>query len=201
MRGGLVGLRRGSPGGRRRRTARRSVAGGLLGTRDRRTSRAGPSSPSRRRPAGTGRCSAPSALSEATTRAFGRVVARRRGRSRRSPAPATSDVVGLRPQELVARAAPASSRRLAPREALEEAALGDVQVAVDVQRGHLVDGARRGQPAGRLGREAAAVAGRRVGPDLLLGRVDDVQVVQAAARVRARTCRSPGCRRPTGGRR
>ena len=42
-----------------------------------------------------------------------------------------------------------------------------------------------------LGREAAAVGGRRVGPDLLLGRVDDVQVVEAARPGSAGTCPMP----------
>ena len=69
---------------------------------------------------------------------------------------------------------------LAAGEPLEETALGDEDVAIDVERLHLVDGTGGGQPAGRRGREAAAVRGRGVRPDLLLRRVDDVEVVEPA---------------------
>ena len=81
---------------------------------------------------------------------------------------------------------------LAADEPDDAAVVGDEDVAVDVQS--TSSSTRRGRSAsqvGRLGREAAAVAGRRVGQDLLLRRVDDVQVVQAARSGRARTCRCP----------
>ena len=79
---------------------------------------------------------------------------------------------------------------LARGEALEHAALGDEHVAVDVHRGHLVDVAGRGQPAawpwpGSRCRRWPA----EYDPDLLLGRIDDVQVVRGRARGRAGTSR------------
>ena len=95
-------------------------------------------------------------------------------------------VARRRPQErcpwVAWRPSPRSCRRrsgaIAPSSAAKTSPSTYVEVIFD-------DVPRGGQPGGRLGREAAAVGGRRVGPDLLLGRVDDVEVVQAArARVR-----------------
>ena len=63
------------------------------------------------------------------------------------------------------------------------AVVGDEDVAVDVQRVDLRDVAGDGQPVDRVGREARAVAGRVVDEDLLLRRVDDVEVVEAGAGV------------------
>ena len=84
------------------------------------------------------------------------------------------------PQDLVLGILGVPALALAADEAEHRAGLGGEDVAVHVRRGHLRDVPRGGQPCDRLGREATAVGGRRVGPDLLLGRIDDVQVVQAA---------------------
>ena len=69
---------------------------------------------------------------------------------------------------------------LAATKRTSDAVVGREEVAVDVGRGHRRDVARGRQPGGRPGREAAPVGGRRVRPDLLLGRIDDVQVVEPA---------------------
>ena len=63
-------------------------------------------------------------------------------------------------------------------DAQDRAVVGDPDVAVDVQRGDPVHRPRGGQPLRRRGREAAPVGGRGVGQDLLLGGIDDVEVVE-----------------------
>ncbi len=62
------------------------------------------------------------------------------------------------------------------------AAVGDEDVAVDVQVVDLVHVPGDGQPIDGRRREAAAVRRREVVDELLLGRIDDVQVVEPGAR-------------------
>ncbi len=100
-------------------------------------------------------------------------------------------VVWRRPQERVAvlRVAGVAGRLRLPALALaadepeQRAAVRDEDVAVDQEVFDLRHVASDRQPVLRVDREAAAVAGRRVGEDVLLGRVDDVEVVEARARV------------------
>src|SRR4029079_13741603 len=72
---------------------------------------------------------------------------------------------------------------LATDKAEDRAGVDDEDVAVDVEVRDLRDVAGDGQALLRGRREAAPVVGRRVGEDLLLRRVDDVQVVEPGALV------------------
>ena len=60
----------------------------------------------------------------------------------------------------------------------DRAVVGDPDVAIDVQIADLADVASDGQPFRVLGRKAVAVGGRRIGEDLLLRGIDDVEVVE-----------------------
>ena len=130
-----------------------------------------------------GRCTCRPTLSSAMTRRVRLVEARRSRPARRAdPDRPTIEYGGAGseracPSGGLRRPSPRSCRRrtgpASPPSAANMSPSTYVEVIAD-------DVARGRQPAGRLGREAAAVGGRRVGPDLLLRRVDDVQVVEAA---------------------
>ena len=176
------------------RRSRRACGGRLVDARDDvEAAHVVPAVGARRR-AGTAPCTCRSALSMATIRGVRLVVGVDRSRSagpcrgRRPPASRPAPGAGAcRPGR------PASQPSLLPRDEADElAALGDEHVAVDVHRAHL--GRRPGpSPASgraRPGKPPPSAAGEYA-QDLLLGRVDDVQVVEVASRRRAGTCRCP----------
>src|SRR5664280_917802 len=68
-------------------------------------------------------------------------------------------------------------------ETLDQSAVGEVDLAVDVHRGHLRDILRGGEVPGRGGRVARPIGEHRVAQDLLLRGGQDVQVVERCVEV------------------
>ena len=81
-------------------------------------------------------------------------------------------------EDVVARVRRLPAGRVAVDDAQELAAVGQPDVAVDVERADPADVPRRAEPLRRRGREPAPVRRRGVAKDLLRGHVDDVEVVE-----------------------